>query len=1616
MDDNFIKFGPEWLRNFATRPSRRPEGREGASQAHTYQSNSGSISSTSGSIVPTSSGGAIPRTSSTSRHSNPPPGSSGTTRAKLRYGREEMLALFDKNNPPTPELRNCEHIFKARPRVPVALYNTSGLPNSREIPRNSGNMEINRFRSPTPNAARFTRPRTDIRTWWRQSNHEEEWRNKTNRPRFPPPQYWNANIDRPSGERPRWNMRHHRQDRADDLPEWAREGQDTRNVSTGTFDATGAFHGGGDDVKPQNSRNLREPSYKKPENSNKPMQSFGDVKPVAKNYNTRRPEANRPQPGQSPDSNEQKDLSRYDEPETKNTAFISAPITSQEPDVKGGHKYFNWGKDGKTPPVYRYNKQDNLKVSKNLPFKTGGAKELDDLENNIAVSGALITQKDTGIPEDCDFTVPPPNSKARYIPMPPPSSTNSNRPAQINLLQCLGSGLEDTSLKTEVKSKPLECSKVVDTKDVTALSSFELPKDCDLSVPPPSTQPMNIERLFMRSKECASQHFNTNNEETIRHTLQCNVPRSSGYTPIQEVGPSSEDFSNDEYLSLTSGGARPKVIPQTTIKAYHQQQPLPGYSKGYDETGHFKSVMIPSNNSLRQKHQNLVPTQEREQNKSLANLTTLDDILEMDDGLGELDYSLFDLGLDHHSRSDLFGLSQNSGMFSTSAPSHNAELGVTGLEMDRQGLNSTSMSGFPHSGVSGPGPLFQDPYQNALSDSTNHTTGLPYVNNMQNINNLQNLQKIASIQNTTSIGNMGKMSNLGNYSNINMTNMSNAPNMPNVGNMPNIVNMPDMNNMLGNVPKINRVPNIGNLGQNITHLQNIPPNIHNSGNISNVTKMQNLGSMNNIPSYANVSNMSNLASIGNMQNMPNIGNIPKICNAPNVGNIASVNNMNMGSMSNIDHGSNLGPMHIGTQSNIGNNLVSMTGGPTFGNLPNSMNLQNTQNRGGVPTLSSANLTSPVLEGSPTHPGMVGPSTSDGVRGCLYDRPPMQLSNNQLHQNFKPFVDGWLYEDPMGNIQGPFISKDMLDWHQAGFFKPDIMIRNLNESNMRPLWSYGSMPPYAWDSVWGASHAGDSWNQQIPTRSPEERLAWDKLVTDCVDPPDENDDILRLLPQEAIQNTPSCEQVLTKPVIPDSIDTFKVTEGFQINNPNKYVLEGNVKTTEVNTEFQKINNMPWHNSKVVERESPLSDTLTDDKEWLVVAPKKNQTFTKDHKKKTEESKPVIQTPACTGTYARKDMGKPFPTPEEYRLLQQESPRTPLHVPVPVPIPQSTIKRAPWSAIGMQHLLSDQMRNISLADIQRLERSQKFEQMREQRLTMEKLSQQQAHLLEREKNKERELAAVPWIMKDSAPGYAGYGNLSGMNIDRMKDDDRKRMVASATLLGQYPPMLSADMLQNPIWIPERKGGFWETEGHAKLFAEPVADENVKSGITSENLVEKSVEKIVPRPIERPVEKVTAKPVDKAVEKQVEKPIEKPTTATKAEVQTGKSQKKKAHNQANIATTQSPRKPSSPHEQFQDWCGEALTAWKSAIDVPTFVAFLRDIESPFEVKDYVKLYLGESKESNDFGRNFLERRSKMLRTSMAAPDDDLCSPAAAVNPRNISGGQTKKGEKKQNVKDRQ
>ncbi|XP_051985509.1 GRB10-interacting GYF protein 1-like isoform X1 [Xyrauchen texanus] len=68
------------------------------------------------------------------------------------------------------------------------------------------------------------------------------------------------------------------------------------------------------------------------------------------------------------------------------------------------------------------------------------------------------------------------------------------------------------------------------------------------------------------------------------------------------------------------------------------------------------------------------------------------------------------------------------------------------------------------------------------------------------------------------------------------------------------------------------------------------------------------------------------------------------------------------------------------------------------------------------------------------------------------------------------------------------------------------------------------------------------------------------------------------------------------------------------------------------------------------------------------------------------------------------------------------------------------------------------------------------------------------------------------------------------------------------------------------------------------------------------------------------------------------------------------------------------------FTTWCEQMLHALNtsannssSSQDVPTIVAYLKEVESPYEVLNFICSYLGDTIEAKEFARQFLERRAK-------------------------------------------
>ncbi|XP_038216854.1 GRB10-interacting GYF protein 2 isoform X2 [Zerene cesonia] len=266
-------------------------------------------------------------------------------------------------------------------------------------------------------------------------------------------------------------------------------------------------------------------------------------------------------------------------------------------------------------------------------------------------------------------------------------------------------------------------------------------------------------------------------------------------------------------------------------------------------------------------------------------------------------------------------------------------------------------------------------------------------------------------------------------------------------------------------------------------------------------------------------------------------------------------------------------------------------------------------------------------------------------------------------------------------------------------------------------------------------------------------------------------------------------------------------------------------------------------------------------------------------------------------------------------------------------ESVAKKAPWSAVANQATATNKD-GLTLAEIQKMEREKKLEQMKEQQQMMQIIAQQQAATLAREQEMQ---VGLGWAKKKNT-----NPNTPGQSLAEIQAEARRQSAVAALAAVAAQALEEAPApLPNPLpWGNSANGGFWDTQPIQPAKPEPVKPE-------------------------------PPKPVD------INKNKLKVTIAVNAQA----------------------KKETTPAMEFETWCSQALGSWSSKIDVPTFVGFLKDIESPYEVKDYVKCYLGESKDSSDFARQFLERRSKLLRVGMVTPSDDLCSPALAINPRNTS-----------------
>ncbi|GFY04703.1 GRB10-interacting GYF protein 1 [Trichonephila clavipes] len=285
-------------------------------------------------------------------------------------------------------------------------------------------------------------------------------------------------------------------------------------------------------------------------------------------------------------------------------------------------------------------------------------------------------------------------------------------------------------------------------------------------------------------------------------------------------------------------------------------------------------------------------------------------------------------------------------------------------------------------------------------------------------------------------------------------------------------------------------------------------------------------------------------------------------------------------------------------------------------------------------------------------------------------------------------------------------------------------------------------------------------------------------------------------------------------------------------------------------------------------------------------------------------------------------------------------------------------------GIQNNLSNVQ--LSLADIQRLQQEKDREE-REERARQLLLQQQSVKQVQQVKN------GLSWAKRanDSPPVVKSLAEIQQEEAERLAKLNKM----------QKPPA--------PVPTVNSNAGVWGNSSHlSKITAAPstwnmnnVSSSNhvISGGFWDDALSSTQIRK-------QPSKANTSDSAFPA--------LANPKQSAHVSSNKGKSVRAKKEEDAVARLFGSHHKPT---DEFTKWCTEAISTMPSSVDVPTFVAFLKDIESPYEVYDYVKSYFGEGKEAREFAKQFLEKRSKCRNQAKQAPPEDntLWGPAPAITP---------------------
>uniref|UniRef100_F6WYS9 GRB10 interacting GYF protein 2 n=1 Tax=Xenopus tropicalis TaxID=8364 RepID=F6WYS9_XENTR len=610
---------------------------------------------------------------------------------------------------------------------------------------------------------------------------------------------------------------------------------------------------------------------------------------------------------------------------------------------------------------------------------------------------------------------------------------------------------------------------------------------------------------------------------------------------------------------------------------------------------------------------------------------------------------------------------------------------------------------------------------------------------------------------------------------------------------------------------------------------------------------------------------------------------------------------------------------------------------------------------------------------------------------------------------------WYYKDPQGEIQGPFSNREMAEWYQAGYFPMTLLLRRVCDDAFQSLgdiikkWGRVpfSTPPTPTRLVTFVLHVGHCVGHCTKIHSPLSYCSREqescRIPEHTVIPPvaralsvPDSTSLWELPPAAAQPAVWEGSSVWDLPVEPANQGTTR-EQLEQMEKVKAAKMEQERREAELRAkqeeEEQRRRQEEEEERKRREEEEQLArrkqeETLRRQKELALQKQmeeeerqRKEELRLLEERRRQEEERKRLEEEIrrqeeekrrqeeerkrAEDEKRRREEEKK--REEEERRQREEIQRKQVLVDKLTYSPSSLPSSSTWGQQVSPTTASQSA--LSLAEIQKLEEERERQQLQEH----QRRQQQELKILQQQQQQQQQQQKIPGWGSVSKPVGSTKSLLEIQQEEaRQMQKTQQQPVRNrpANISVPVAPVVNVKFNRNHISSTSVAGSGSSVWGSLNNNLSPQWSSDSMSSIWSSTEVKGSsvgfwddaVKEVTPR-------NATSK---------------NKNTASKSAGPNSRQSKKVEQEEKLLRLFQGANKC---QDGFTQWCEQTLHAINTAhsLDVPTFVSFLREVESPYEVHDYVRAYLGDTPEAKDFSKQFIERRTKQ-KASQQHPQQDV------------------------------